>query len=291
MLFKTSYLLVLLYFIAAPTYVSAVKNSIVVEGEYTYYIPYNIARDKAEQTVMQRAMVSALAKEFGTVVSETSQLDMKSSKEGENVDFWSSASTLVRGEWIETIGNPEFTPSIENGNFVISCRIKGRAREISTSQAELEIHIMTNPSDPNSETSSFMDGDKLILQFTSPIDGFLTVYLEGEDGRVMRLLPYTDESIPTTKIKANKRYCFFTTSDGTAEQYNLYTDKTIERNNIFIVFSPNEYVKPIDYSTKDGMDLRSLSSQAFRDWVTKLRSADSKLQFIIKPITISGRIE
>ncbi|MFG6426778.1 DUF4384 domain-containing protein [Lepagella muris] len=269
----------------------ASKNLVEVEGEYTYYIPYNVSRDKAEQTAMQRAMVAALAKEFGTLVSEISHLDMKSSKDSENVDFWSSASTLVKGEWIETIGRPIFTPSIENGDFVMTCKIRGKAREIKMSGAELDIHLLANSTDPNSETSSFMDGDKIFLQFTSPTDGYLAVYLEGEDGNVMRMLPFTDERINSTKIEANKRYFFFVSTDGDAEQYQLNTDKPIERNNILIVFSPNEYVKPIDYSPQEEMELRQLSSKAFRSWVTKLRGADSNLQFIIKPITISGRID
>lgn len=108
----------------------ASKNLVEVEGEYTYYIPYNVSRDKAEQTAMQRAMVAALAKEFGTLVSEISHLDMKSSKDSENVDFWSSASTLVKGEWIETIGRPIFTPSIENGDFVMTCKIRGKLAKL-----------------------------------------------------------------------------------------------------------------------------------------------------------------
>lgn len=269
----------------------AAKKTVDVEGEYTYYIPFNVSRDKAEQTAMQRAMVAALAKEFGTLVSEISQMDMRSSKEGENVDFWSSASTLVKGEWIETVGQPEFIPFIDGGDFAITCKIKGKAREINTSMAELDIHLLANSTDPNSETSSFMDGDKLFMKFTSPIDGYLTVYLEGEDGEVMRMLPFTDERANSRKVEADKPYYFFVSTEGVEEQYRLNTDKQIERNNIFVVFSPNEYVKPIDYGPKEEMELRNLSAQAFRNWVTKLRTADNKLQFIIKPITITGRIE
>ena len=270
---------------------AAAKKAVEVEGEYTYYIPYNVSRDNAENTAMQRGIVSALANEFGTLVSQITQQDMRSSKDGENVDFWSSASTLVKGEWIETIGQPEFIPSIVDGDFVVTCKIKGKAREISSSLAELDIHLLANSTDPNSETSSFMDGDKIFMQFTSPIDGYLTVYLEGEDGNVMRMLPFTDEHTNTKKVEANKRYFFFVSNEGDQEQYNLFTDKPIERNNVFIVFSPNEYVKPIDYSPQEALDLRSLTSKAFRNWVTKLRSADNKLQFIIKPITITGKIE
>lgn len=269
----------------------AAQKTVEVEGEYTYYIPFNVSRDKAEQTAMQRAMVSALAKEFGTLVSEISQLDMRSSKDGENVDFWSSASTLVKGEWLETIDKPEFIPFIDGGDFAITCKIKGKAREISTALAELDIHIMANSTDSDAETNSFMDGDKLFMKFTSPIDGYLTVYLESEDGNVMRMLPFTDERTNSRNVEANKPYFFFVSTDGVEEQYRLNSEKQLERNNVFIVFSPNEYVKPIDYSPKEEMELRSLSSKAFRNWITKLRSADNKLQFIIKPITITGRIE
>ncbi|MDE6770415.1 MAG: hypothetical protein K2J78_11895 [Muribaculaceae bacterium] len=33
----------------------------VVSGSYTYYIPYNVARDKAEQIAMERAIIQAMA--------------------------------------------------------------------------------------------------------------------------------------------------------------------------------------------------------------------------------------
>lgn len=287
---KVSSIFVFLMAFCAIAPLSA-KKPVEVEGEYTYFIPYNVSRDKAEQTAMQRAIVSALAKEFGTLVTEISQLDMKSSNGNDNLDFWSSASTLVKGEWIETIGNPEFIPSLENDNFAVTCKVKGMARQISTSFAELDIHLLANSTDPNSETYSFMDGDKLFLQFTSPIDGFLAVYLEGEDGNVMRMLPFTDERKNATAVEGDKRYFFFVSTEGDAEQYKLSTDKEVERNSIFIVFSPNEFVKPIDNSPEVEMGLRNLSSRSFRNWISKLRSADNKLQFIIKPITISRKLE
>lgn len=287
--FKHMGILLLISIFFLPAF--ADKKIVDVEGEYTYYIPYNVARDKAEQTAMQRAMVSTLANEFGTLVTEVSQLDMRSSKDGDNLDLWNSASTLVRGEWIETVGTPEFIPYLENGNFVITCKVKGRAREISTSMADLDIHLLANSTDPNAETFSFMDGDKLFLQFRSPIDGHLSVYLEDEVGNVMRMLPFTDERKNSTPIEADKKYFFFVSIEGDSEQYQLSTEKEVERNNIFIIFSPNEFVRPIDNDPEADLGLRNLTSKSFRGWVSKLRGADSKLQFIVKPITISGKFE
>lgn len=282
-------LIILIMALLPISLISFADDKIVkVEGEYTYYIPYNVSRDKAEQTAMQRAMVSALADEFGTLVTEISLIDMRSSQGGDNLDFWSSASTLVKGEWIETIDTPEFTPSLEDGGFVITCRIKGKARKITTSNAELDIRLLANSTDPNAETASFMNGDKLFMQFRSPIDGYLAVYLEDEDGNVMRMLPFTDQRKTAARVESDKRYFFFVSTDGDSEQYQLSADKEIERNNIFIVFSPNEFVMPIDNSPGVDMGLRTLTSNSFRNWVAKLRGTDNKLQFIIKPITISG---
>lgn len=267
---------------------SAAPKVVDVEGSYTYYIPYNVPRDRAEQIAMERAMIQALASKFGTLVSETTQMDMRSSKSGDNVDFWSSASTLVKGEWIETVGKPEFTPSLDGNDFVVSCKIKGKAREIEGARASLDIHILANSTAPEAETVSFKNGDKLFMQFTSPVDGWLTVYLEGADGKVFRMLPFYAQRNPAHRIEADRKYTFFVSTEGDAEQYQLTTDADIERNTLYIVFSPNEYVKPVDRSSEEELALRELPTADFRRWVTNLRLTDPKLQLVVKPITISG---
>ncbi len=286
---RLKYAIALLLAAAAGCGVTSAAPKVVdVEGSYTYYIPYNVPRDRAEQIAMERAMIQALASKFGTLVSETTQMDMHSSKSGDNVDFWSSASTLVKGEWIETVGKPEFTPSLDGNDFVVSCKIKGKAREIEGARASLDIHILANSTAPEAETVSFNNGDKLFMQFTSPVDGWLTVYLEGADGKVFRMLPFYAQRNPAHRIEADRKYTFFVSTEGDAEQYQLTTDADIERNTLYIVFSPNEYVKPVDRSSEEELALRELTTADFRRWVTNLRLTDPKLQLVVKPITISG---
>lgn len=286
---RLKYAIALLLAAAAGCGVTSAAPKVVdVEGSYTYYIPYNVPRDRAEQIAMERAMIQALASKFGTLVSETTQMDMHSSKSGDNVDFWSSASTLVKGEWIETVGKPEFTPSLDGNDFVVSCKIKGKAREIEGARASLDIHILANSTAPEAETVSFNNGDKLFMQFTSPVDGWLTVYLEGADGKVFRMLPFYAQRNPAHRIEADRKYTFFVSTEGDAEQYQLTTDADIERNTLYIVFSPNEYVKPVDRSSEEELALRELTTADFRRWVTNLRLSDPKLQLVVKPITISG---
>lgn len=286
---RLKYAIALLLAAAAGCGVTSAAPKVVdVEGSYTYYIPYNVPRDRAEQIAMERAMIQALASKFGTLVSETTQMDMHSSKSGDNVDFWSSASTLVKGEWIETVGKPEFTPSLDGNDFVVSCKIKGKAREIEGARASLDIHILANSTAPEAETVSFNNGDKLFMQFTSPVDGWLTVYLEGADGKVFRMLPFYAQRNPAHRIEADRKYTFFVSTEGDAEQYQLTTDADIERNTLYIVFSPNEYVKPVDRSSEEELALRELPTADFRRWVTNLRLTDPKLQLVVRPITISG---
>lgn len=57
----------------------------------------------------------------------------------------------------------------------------------------------------------------------------------------------------------------------------------IERNAIYVVFSHNEYVKPVDRSPKEELALRELDSDSFRKWITRLRAIDNRLQVIAKP--------
>ena len=166
----------------------------VVNGSYTYYIPYNVARDKAEQIALERAMIQAIANEFGTVLTQHSRMDMRSSKDGENIDFWSSASSLVKGEWISTIDEPTFEVFIEDGNFVVKCEVKGYAREINGVKAELDIKFLRNGITDAYESSTFQSGDHCYLAVTTPVKGAIAVYLEDEAKTMSCMLPYYGQS-------------------------------------------------------------------------------------------------
>lgn len=262
-----------------------------VEGSYRYYILRNVARDRAEQTALERAMVAAMAKEFGTVVQQDTRMDIRSSHDGYGEDFWSSASSLVKGEWVQTIGVPHFEVEIEDGDFVISCKVKGLAREIQGVRADLIARILRNGTADSDESSTFVSGDKCFLSFTTPVDGYMAVYLEGADGMVYRMLPFYAERHPAQPVKAGQRYLFFASTEGDAEQYQMTTDKDFERNTIYIVFSPNTFVKPIDRTPEEELALRELSSDDFRKWVTKARMIDHDLQLLVRPITITAPVE
>ncbi len=269
----------------------AENKTVEVEGTYRYYIPYNVPRDQAEQTAMERAMTDALAKKFGTLVSQNTQMNTRISDGNESTDFWNSAASLVMGEWVETIGKPKFTAEIENNDFVVTCTIKGRAREINTMKADLDIRVLRNFTDNSAESSTFVNGDKCFLAFTSPIEGYLTVYLEDEEKNVFRMLPFFAQKNTAQRIEAGRRYTFFASTEGDAEQYELRTSRDVERNTIYVIFSPNEYVKPIDRSPEEELALKQLDSDTFRQWIARTRALDNRLQVTVCPVTISANNE
>lgn len=262
-----------------------------VSGTYTYYIPYNVARDKAEQIALERAIINAIADEFGTVYTQHSRTDLRSSNNGENSDFWTSASSLVKGEWVSTIGEPEFEVSIENGNFVVKCSVKGYAREIKEVRADLDVRFLKNGTTDAHESSTFKSGDNCYLAFTTPVKGAIAVYLEDEDRNMSCLLPYYAQSQTCTPVTPGERHLFFTSNEGDQEKYQLLTDKEIERNMVYVVFSQNEFIKPIDKSNGKELSLKTLSSEDFQNWLRKSRALDNTFQVISIPITITSTIE
>ncbi len=277
--------------IAAMPAVSADVKEKEVTGQYKYYVPRHIARDRAEQIALERAMIEAIASEFGTILTQNTRMDLRSSKKGESTDFYSSAETMVKGEWVETIGEPKFGIMLDGDDIVVTCEVRGRARAVNRARAELDVHILRNGTDAASESNAFLSGDKLFLAFNSPVDGHLTVFLEGADGMVYRMLPFYAQRNATHRVEGNTPYTFFVSTEGDNEQYIMTCDKGTEINTVYVVFSPNEYVKPADRSGSDEMSLKELSTDAFRKWLNKSRALDEHFQVVARPITITAAVE
>ena len=84
------------------------QRTATVSAEYTYYAPENITIEQAKNNAVQRAMIEAVASQFGTLVQQISTTKIANNNESSSVDFSSLGSSDVRGEWIQTIGEPLF---------------------------------------------------------------------------------------------------------------------------------------------------------------------------------------
>lgn len=263
-----------------------------VSGEYTYYVPENIDLEKAKQIALERVKVQLIADEFGTVVSQNNATTVKNSNEKSDIDFVSVGGSEVRGEWIETIGEPDFMPSFDNGQMIIKVHIKGKIREIVSADINFKALVLRNGTEDKYEDDTFKSGDDLFLSFTSPISGYVAVYLVDNDGTAFCLLPYQNQEQGNVKINANERYVFFSEKlspqdlKAYVDEYTMMCSHSQELNQIYVVFSPNTFVKATDGKREETLP-RELSNEDFQKWLARNRTKDKDMTY--KKIAISIR--
>lgn len=270
---------------------AAGKSQVRMENNMTTEDVYSLAE--------QQAKINAIEKEFGTYVEQQTDMTLAEGRTSYNI----IGTTKVKGDWIKTISiNFSEDLRLETGVYgkqnvkYITCNIKGKVRK-SAPKANIDFEILNCP-DVACRTSDFVDGEQLYIYFQSPVDGYLSIYVD-EGDITYRLLPYvlmSDDFQSGVFVESDTEYLFFD------EKYNAYkssvvdeivmfTTKNVEYNTIYIVFAEEKFVKPI-LEKKEEIDGRilpkSLSSEEFQSWLSENRAVlesfqDKKVKINIKP--------
>lgn len=262
-----------------------------IRGEYTYYPPETVAPVEAFKTAIERAKLQALADEFGTLITQAdgSVVENKSGKS--YVDFISVSETIVRGEWLEDIKEPVTEKRLINDQLVYIAKVYGKARKITSSSVDFKAKVLRNGTSDKNVDVEFYAGDELYLSFETPVDGYLAVYLQDAEHNVYCLFPYRDDTDGKEFMKHGERHVLFSRKDASVEkkdlvdEYCLTTQKSIEQNIIYIMFSPNEFIKATDVTTNANLP-RMLSQSDFIKWKNKCRSRDAEMRVDIQNISI-----
>lgn len=272
--------------------VSFAQKSMKVRAEYTYHAPSNVTLDEAKHIALERAKVQIIAETFGTVVSQNNTTFVRNQNGSSEIDFLSMGGSEVKGEWIETIGEPVFDIAYEQGMLIVKVSANGRIREIITAQIEFVAKILCNGTDEKFERYDFNEGDDLYFYFKSPVDGYLSLYLLDDlTQTVYCLLPYKYSDEPVVAIKHDIPYIFFSPqhADGIApsvvDEYTMTCNHEKESNTIYVIFSPNRYVKA-NSSNMEELLPRQLSFEEFQKWLVKYRNQDKDMNVIRKTIMI-----
>lgn len=283
--------LLILFLLTITSYCAYAQKTITVKGEYLYQLPENVSLEEGKRVALERAKIQALADAFGTVVSQRNSTVVENSNGQSSVDFLSLGGSDVRGEWIETVGEPLFQIFSENGMLAIKVEIKGKAREIKNADVSLEAHLLRNGTTLKYESTEFRSGDDMYLYFKSPVNGFLAVYLLDQvTQEVYCLLPYRSSDSPSYRIEHDKPYIFFSSQlseDNPTEvdEYTLTCSKSQEQNTIYILFSPNAFTKANTLDVAETLP-RQLAFVEFQKWVGKCRTKDVGMQEMIKVLNI-----
>lgn len=265
-----------------------------VSATYTYYASETISIEEAKRIALDRAKIQAIADEFGTIVSQSTSTVITNKNGESDTQFFALGGSDVKGEWIETIGNPEYQLKFENHFLIVECSVKGKAREIVSAKIEFEAKTLRNGTELRFGDISFRDGDDLYLYFQSPINGYLAVYLLDELSQtVYCILPYKAQTFSAYPVSANKEYVMFSRKKADkserpiVDEYTLSCENDKEFNTLYILFSPSLIGKRngFDDSIEDKPD--NISFKDFKSWLSKTLSKDSNIQFQKINISIS----
>ncbi len=284
------YLIIALFLLFPTTFFAQQVKKVV--GTYTYYAPEEVSLDCAKHTALERAQLEAIAETFGTDISQHNSTRVSNKNGHSDIDFLSISSSDVKGEWIETIGEPEYSINYEQGMLIVKCTVKGIIREIDSAEIDIKSKVLRNGTEDRFESSEFRSGDDMFLSFQSPVDGYLAVYLLDDNGNAFCLLPYRNQTNGIQKISANTSYVFFSVEHVSLEErtlvdeYTLTCEHSMENNMIYVIFSPNSFIKANDNDNGELLP-REIEAKAFQKWLAKVRRKDKYVNFSSKQITIS----
>ena len=257
------------------------QKTVTVVASYTYHVPENVTVEQAKTTALERAKVQAIADEFGTLIGQSNSTLVTNENGKSDTHFSSIGRSDVNGEWIETIGEPQYAINYEQGMLIVNVKVKGRIRKLSGPKIDLAVNILRN-------------GDDMYLHFQSPVSGRLLVYLVDYTARqVYCLLPYSQQADMAQPIEQGREYLFFSAKSVAAEErqvvdeYTLTTDKKMEQNEMVVIFSSGELVKA-NTSASEGLLPRAMSIDHFNKWLAEMRIKDKNIQIINKSLTIKN---
>ena len=269
----------------------------IVHVHATYEYVSSNAREtpeQAERTAIERAKLQALEEKFGVdVTSVTNTLTASRTNGNEaaaETNVFSIGGTSVRGEWIETTKQEVLDKSFVNGFWVVKVRVEGKARNNTADKADIHFAFVKDVQDLEPPVT-FRDHNDLFLHFSSPVAGYLCVYLVDEAQNAYCLLPYMSQQKGSQAVQANKDYVFFSTKfDKFADEYTVSCERSSEQNALYVVFSPHEFTKAADKDggknfRDEGMP-RELKYEALLKWLSKIQTRDPEMVVRTSVITI-----
>lgn len=274
------------------TLAAAASDVKTVSGESTFYGESSHSLNDCKRFALEQARIAALAHEFGTTISQdVYQRDVVSGTTESNY-FSMLNRTEVNGEWLADEGEPQYTVGHDaDNNFVVTCRIKGKARRLTNEAAEFAASVLRNGNEKRFADTRFRDGDDMKLYFRAPVAGYLAVYLIDDSRNVYSLLPYSTASDGIVRTARDKDYVFFDAAKadkafGQPDELVITLEGDVERNQLYVLFSPNPFTRALDNSAEAGLP-RSLSYDDFTRWLTNARKRDPRMGMKVMHLEIT----
>jgi hypothetical protein len=289
------------------------QKVVTTEGYAQIELTETISRAEAKNQVKEKAKINAIERAFGTVIVQGNSTYITNVQTGQKVEtntvFNTIANTSVKGEVIQIL-EEKYTDvtgtKIIDGKkepvTEIRCDIRIKAKEITTPPANF-VSFPLACTNVRCQTTSFRDKDSLYLYFSSPVSGYLSVFLD-DNTATSCLYPYSKMPVEFeggVPVKADQKYILFSDKSEfnyfpgkyiVVDQYMLSAEKAQEMNRLFIVFSKSPVNKPSLTDVKTLQDKyslpKALNSEDFQRWLNSYRSQEKAgVEVAIINITIT----
>ena len=269
---------------------TSAQRTVKVTGKSQYIVTDNdnITLKEAKIRSIDHARTEAMRNEFGTMVA-SDFLNFESSNNDElSSSYIMDTSSSVRGEWLGDDKDPVITIETSGDNIIFTAEVWGTAREIIRANTELKWDIKKDVNGKRVASDTFDSGERFYLDFKSPMDGYVAIYLITGDDETACLLPYRRDTSGRFSVKGGKEYTFFDKAiDPAATYYKLSTDQIQEMNQLVVVFSPNAFTKDVEVSS-DSRKPNHIGQKDFAKWLLKNQRADKDMVVNRKWVTIKG---
>lgn len=287
----------------AAAYIAAAQNIVSVSGEYTYYAPSSMSLDQAKQEALLQTKLHVLGKKFGTIINSTTNLHIGNSESSDRINSTTEVHTYsvheVKGEWIEDTRDPEQTTSYDKSlpnTTIIRTRVWGKAREILTAKIDIDARLLKDTL-MEAEADVFRHEQSFYVSFLTPVAGYVAIYLlDNDEGTAYCLLPSASDNRGAIPVDSNKPYIFFSWDYAKKHYkgenkllgtgYELTAANSIVFNQLYVIFSPNEFFKAKDKQEQDEHYTlpRRTTIQEFNRWLTNCKIRDP--QMVEKTISV-----
>lgn len=269
--------LTLIILILAFTLVTQAQREEEVSGSYTYVLSENdgITLKEAKHMCIELAKAAAIKEKFGELItSDVIDSNVETNGESTNSYYWENTVAMAKGDWLGDTEKPQLDIKYEDDKLIFTAEVKGRAREIIQSKIDLKWEIMKDGLTMRKKTSIFESGERIFVNFRSPADGYVAIYLILGDDVTQCLLPYPKDTDGRFEVKAGREYMFFDKEeDLTAVPWKLSTKRRLENNQLVIIYSPNPFTKCNDKSV-DKMHPNTLNTHDLQRWLLKCQRED-----------------
>lgn len=286
-----SFLASALILMSLSAYAQGIKT---VSGEYIYYPPDTESYELSKIKALQRAKEQILADIFGTVINSEATTVVSASQDKSEVNTFSIGNSVVKGEWLETVGEPKFSRFLDkNDMMAIKVKVSGRVREIGMSSLDFDARVLRNGVEDRFESADFISGDDLFVSFRAPVDGYLVIYLYDGKDTAYCLLPYLSMNQRAVNVKGGERYVLFSSDDAVppvkptdVDEFSMTSEQPVEFNRIYCIYSLDEFTKALDVKSDLASLPRGIGFRDFQKWLSGMRIHDTKIKVKTFDITI-----